>query len=229
MALNLLRPQQREEMEQDKKSLTHALHNPEIKDKGQVVRQLRKLERQLETQTPKPFAANEIDSAVKQEHELREKILRGMPSQEEMRKSPPGAVGKHMEWEKRTKKDLLKWKEIQLRLNHDSGDPDVANFERYRPKASSLNMDNAYIPGKQYMLPPTSPQYAENFDRIFPPKPEVSDQADNPTKVEKKAKKTRTSNLTAEQSIALRAARSERMKNYHAKRKAERELLKGKE
>jgi len=213
MALNLLRPQQRDEMEQDKKALTHALNNPDIKDKGQVVRQLRKLNTQLETQTPRAYASHEIDGAVKLEKELREKILNGMPSQEEMRKSPPGAVGKHMEWEKRNKKDLLKWKEIQLRLNHDSNDPDVANFERHRPKSSSLNMDNAYIPGKQYFMPSASPQYAENYDRIF--RNGDPDQVDSRTEGKAPTKKKRAMKLSPEERIA----RSARMKKRHQERK----------
>ena len=83
-------------------------------------------------------------------------ILQGMPSQEEMRKSPPGAVDKHRQWERRNKTKILEWKNLQLRLNAGSGDRDVANLERHRPTASSLNMDSAFIPGKQFYMPETT-------------------------------------------------------------------------
>jgi len=151
-------------MQTEKHALENNLKNPYIQDKGAVSTQLRKLNKQLETQTPTEYKADEIDSKVKREKELREDLLNGMPSQEEMRKAPPGAIGKHMTWEKSKKAKLMEWKEIQLRLNPESDDPDVANFERFRPKTNSLNMDNAQIPGKQYYLPTEA--YKEGYDQI---------------------------------------------------------------
>lgn len=168
MTASLLRPHQREEMVAERETLERKLINPNIEDKGTVRRQMQQLDRQLETQTPKPFTEKEIDSAVKLEGELREQILTGMPSQEEMRKCPPGAIDKHRQWEKRNKAKLVEWKNLMLRLNAGTEDRDVANFEKYRPVTSNLNMDNAVIQGKQYFMPPTSPEYRENFDRIFP-------------------------------------------------------------
>ena len=161
---NLLRPHQREEMLSEQKVLQNKLHNPYIQDKGAVNTQLRRINKQLETQTPKPFAIHEVDSMVKRERELRETILCGMPSQEEMRKAPPGAIGKHTEWEKRNKAKLNEWKNIRLRLDPESHDPDIANFERYRPTQSSLNMENAQIPGKQYYLPTEA--YKQGYEHI---------------------------------------------------------------
>jgi hypothetical protein len=126
-----------------------------------------------------------------------------MPSQEEMRKSPPGAIGKHMRWEKQNKKNLEEWKNLKLRLNHEDTDPDVANFERFRPtSSSSLNMDNAHIPGNQYFLPPQSEQYRDNFDKVFPNAPGA-----------KKEKKKRQ--LSPKQ----KAAASARMSAMHAAKK----------
>ena len=155
-AQNLLRPHQVAEMTEEKSRLERSLNNPHVQDKGEVARALRRISKQLETQTPTPYTGNETDRAVRREAELRDQILRGMPSQEEMRKSPPGAVGKHMEWEKRVKPLLAEWKSIRLRLNAGSQDPDVANFERYRPKTSTLNMDNAVVAGTQYFMPETT-------------------------------------------------------------------------
>lgn len=197
---NLLRPNQIDEMRGERESLSAALQNPHVQDKGTVVRQLRKLEHQLETQTPRPYQGKEIDAAVVREKELREQLLVGMPSQEEMRKSPPGAVGKHMDWEKRNKRKLMEWKAIQLRLNHESKDPDIANFERFRPTRSTLNMDNAHIPGQTYFMP--SEAYKENYDNVFG-KPEGPKEPKRPT-------------ISAEE----RERRRQRMLERHAARKA---------
>jgi hypothetical protein len=78
-----------------------------------------------------------------------------MPSQEEMRKAPPGAVDKHMSWEKRNKLKILEWKNLRLRLTHGT-EAEAANLERHRPTGSTLNMDNAHIVGKQFFMPETS-------------------------------------------------------------------------
>ena len=150
---NLLRPQQVIDLTDEKKKLERAASNPHLQDRGEVLKSLRRISSQLETQTPKPYSGVDLDQAVRREAELRAKLLEGMPSQEEMRKSPPGAVGKHMEWEKQNKRRLAEWKNLRLRINVGTSDPDVANFERYRPKDSTLGMQNALISGTQFHLP----------------------------------------------------------------------------
>jgi hypothetical protein len=51
---------------------------------------------------------------------------------------------------------LSEWKHITQRLNAGSQDPDLANFERHRPRggAQELSMDNAQITPKTMHLPP---------------------------------------------------------------------------
>ena len=198
--MTLLRPHQINEMHADKENLERQMNNPHIQDRGLVANQLRKLNRQLETQTPKPYSGKDLDSAVTRSEKLKAEILDGMPSQEEMRKSPPGAVDKHRTWEKKNKAKLLEWKEIQLRLNAGTDENDVANFERFRPTSSTLSMHNAVIPGKQYFMPSESPQYKESHDRIF-------------------SKETKKRGMSKE----ARQKASERMKAMHAAKKAAKE------
>ena len=198
--MTLLRPYQIEEMTSDRENLERQLNNPHIQDKGAVTTQLRKLRHQLETQTPKPYVGGELDTAVARSEKLKTEILDGMPSQEEMRKSPPGAVDKHRTWEKKNKAKLLEWKEIQLRLNAGTDENDVANFERFRPTGSTLSMHNAVIPGKQYFMPSESPQYKESHDRIF-------------------KKETKKRGMSPE----ARQKASERMKAMHASKKTAKE------
>ena len=72
-----------------------------------------------------------------------------------MRKAPPGAVDKHMKWERRNKLKILEWKNLQLRLTHGE-ESEAAVLERHRPVGSSLSMDNAFIPGKMFFMPPAN-------------------------------------------------------------------------
>ena len=151
---SLLRPDQVDSAKDEIKNLEAKLQNKHIEDKGEVQKQLRRTRKDFETQVPRPPEnREEEDRMVKRSKHLLSEILPGMCSQEEMRKNPPGAVDKHMAWEKKNKPKILEWKHIMLRLTAGSGQRDVANFERHRPVTSTLSMDNAQIPGKQIFLP----------------------------------------------------------------------------
>ena len=148
----LLRPQQLEEMQNQVKIAEAKLSNPAILDKGEARRQLIRTRKTLDEQTPRaPADTAEEGRMHKRSKVLLNEILDGMPSQEEMRKAPPGAVDKHMGWEKRNKSKILEWKNLQLRLR--PGEREAANLERHRPAGSTLSMDNAVVPGKYIYIP----------------------------------------------------------------------------
>lgn len=150
----LLRPAEAESRKDEIKKLEEKLSSKHIEDKGEVNRQLRMAKKDFDTQIARPpETRDEEDRMVKRSRDLLSKILPGMPSQEEMRKAPPGAVDKHMAWERRNKKAILEWKHLQLRLTAGSGNREVANLEKHRPTVSTLSMDNAQIPGKAIYLP----------------------------------------------------------------------------
>ena len=153
----LLRPDQLQTAREEIRSLEAKISNPYVQDKGEVHKQLRRAKALTEQQTPQPPANGEEEGRmVSRRDQLLKDILHGMPSQEEMRKAPPGAVDKHRKWESRNKAKILEWKNLQLRLTAGSGDREVANLERHRPTASTLNMDNAFIQGKNFFMPETS-------------------------------------------------------------------------
>jgi len=152
----LLRPDQVESAKDEIKNLEEKLVNKHIEDKAEVSRQLRRAKKDFENQVPRAPGVDEEGKMVSRSRDLLDEIVKGMPSQEEMRKNPPGAVDKHRAWERRNKLRILEWKNIMLRLTAGSGDRDAANLERHRPRMSSLNMDNAEIPGKQIYLPETT-------------------------------------------------------------------------
>jgi len=159
-----LRPQQIIELESERTVLERQLVNPQIQDKPQVAKNLRNVNRMLAEQAPPETTPSERDALDKERRELEEQIQVGMPSSEEMRRNPPGAVGKHQAWEKRAKTAVLRWKNIMLRLNRGSQDPDIANVEKLRPRTSTLGMTGAQIEPTLRSFP--SEAYKANFDQI---------------------------------------------------------------
>ena len=153
----LLRPDQLDRAREEIKTLEAKLSSPLIEDKGMVRKQLQNAQRLTNEQTPlAPTSGDEEGRMVARSKQLLSQILDGMPSQEEMRKAPPGAVTKHMQWESRNKPKIMEWKNLQLRLTAGSGDRDAANLEKFRPTSSSLNMDNAQIQGRNFFMPETA-------------------------------------------------------------------------
>lgn len=131
-----------------------------VQNKKHMRQRLAAVRKELETQSPKEYVRGAQLDAAKRRHDLLlEEIQRGMPTQEEMRRRPAGAVDKYRSWVKRNKEKVLEIKNIRLRL-HASGDlpesnidaNEVANLERFRPSggAQELNMDNELIQGKEF-------------------------------------------------------------------------------
>ena len=170
MAAPLLRPHQLEAMTAQVKGLERSIRATAAGAKfggtasvADTRRALGRIKRQVEDQAPRQYEPGEVDDAIAAEATLREEIQAGMPTGEEMRKNPPGAVSKHRRWERQNKPKILAWKNIRLRLHAsgrlpESGDVearDVSNVEllRQHHNGGQLSMDNAQIAGKQFFLP----------------------------------------------------------------------------
>lgn len=184
-----LRENQIQEMQREKRFLEATLADPMARlpgpkgdtlNVGILQKQLSSLTRDLDTQTPHDMNADERDKVGKRSAELKKQIIdgkQGMPSFAEMRKNPSGAVGKHINFEgkpwdagdgsgsRSNKVRILEWKNCQRLLNKGNEDPDIANINQFRPHASTLNFDDAQIPGRDYDIP--SPTFTQNFDRAF--------------------------------------------------------------
>ena len=162
----LLKPRQVEDMKDQHDSLERSLSSPQhisgmIQDKPAMFRQMTNIRRTLEKDMPLKYEGPQMDQAKKREDLLLTKIKAGMPTHEEMRRNPPGAVDKHRAWESRNKKAILEWKNIRRRLQVsgaiDDCPPDsvdVSNIEKFRPfgGAQQLNLDNAQIQGKDFFM-----------------------------------------------------------------------------
>lgn len=159
---HLLRPSQVLEANEEIARLDAMLQAPphiagKISDRGGMRRRRDRLKADTEKQLPRAYSPSERDAAVREFSTLSTEIQAGMPSSEEMRRNPPGAVGKQLAWAKRTKKPVARYKHIALRLLAGGDVPDslkyegdVANIERLRPLTTSgqLAMDGAQIPKK---------------------------------------------------------------------------------
>lgn len=161
----LLRHHQREDMRGELDNMeSMQTHLKSAQDKANVTKRMRRLQECLHTQSPQPLDGSAKDKLTKRAKELEERITQGMLSQEEMRKNPAGAVGRHMKWEKANKAAILEWKNIQLMREPNSDDPDLANFERLRPVgAQDRFRGDAQING--VMSYRNVPQ--ENWDEAF--------------------------------------------------------------
>lgn len=153
-----LKQNQLEEMESEKDRLSKTLNAPPhlrnaIQDPSTMFATLKRIERTIERDTPREYKGAELDAALKRESELKAEWLQGMPTQEEMRRNPPGALDKHMQWEARNKQKINEWKNIKRRLwasgavDSSASDRSVANIELHRPRggAQELSMDGAQI------------------------------------------------------------------------------------
>lgn len=136
---NILRPAQMAEHYNDLQVAKSDLENPKIQDKGAVRQRVGNLQRQYESQAPRPITDGSTkDALAKEAQTLLGEILPGMLSKEEMRKNPAGSVDKHLRWERANKQKIMRWKKIRCVLNADTSDPhtwdrDAANLEQYRP------------------------------------------------------------------------------------------------
>lgn len=165
----LLRPDQVQEFGEEHQRLDYMLKGPahvqnQVQDRKTMIQQYQRLDKMLSEYAPRAYQVRERDPAVQRERELRDLIVAdGMPTQEEMRRNPPGAVDKHMSWERRNKNRILEWKNIRRRLHATECDGgqvemarDVANIETFRPAGLTRSMDmaGAQIPGKEFHFPP---------------------------------------------------------------------------
>lgn len=154
-----LRPDQIDNYKEEIKTIERTLSSPHAQMKGEMRQRLARKKKDLETQTPTEFVnPDQKDAAVRRIAQLEEHMTTdGMPTQEEMRRNPPGAVAKHVNWENRNKQNLLEWKYLKRRLEPENNDIDYTNFERYRPNPTfgrQMAMEGAQIAkGREYFFP----------------------------------------------------------------------------
>ncbi len=125
-----------------------------IGDEGRSLLQRRKhaLNKQiLEGSPPNDLQGATKDALYSRQQELESDIKVGMPTHEEMRRNPAGAVDKHRKWERANKTRILERQNILHLLNPDDDSKDLTNLDLLRPsqlpQTTSTFMSDAQIPG----------------------------------------------------------------------------------
>jgi hypothetical protein len=163
-----LKPSQRAAIEEDLIAKEDQLTNPNIapyiQNKSALHKEIKQMKKVLDEQAPHPYETGaEKDAAAKRAHEILEEMKIGMPSKQEMRRNRDGSVHKHMKWEKANKAKILERREIIKRLNWDSDDPDLTNYEKYRPDQPFGYDVTAQIPGHHAMSPEAKKNWPETM------------------------------------------------------------------
>ena len=146
----------------------HLLQNP-----GKLKQQNDRRKANLLAQSPpSDLKASQRDKLRKLEAATCAFVAENMPTAEQMRHNPPGAVDHHMAWTRHTKVAHRTWQNVRVLLHPASDAVDLANFERYRPSnAATRNLfTDGQIPG-QFAL---SPHAKPNYERIDFSTPEVA-------------------------------------------------------
>lgn len=164
-AVRLLRFHERQERQEEMAQLEQHLAAPAwaaaaMSAEGRRQLSVRKqaLKKDLELHSPRTDLSGETKDALSRRQQVLEAyILQGMPTREEMRRNPPGAVDHHRNWNSK-KAAVLEWKNNQVQLNPESDDVDLCNIERLRPSemnpaGAATFMAGAQIPGSFAMTP----------------------------------------------------------------------------
>lgn len=179
----LFRPWESDTITNDKLHLQRALESPHIEDKSAVRAAMKRLDGMEREHGVPDFTPVERDKAAKRVKDLETEIRDGMLSHEEMRRNPPGAVDQNVWWERKNKKKISLWRDLNMALH--KGIPadqaqSLTSVERLRPRVSHLNMENAQIPNVRAFSFP-SEKFQQNYDDIFKPKePEAPGPFDEP-------------------------------------------------
>ena len=147
-----LRKNQLERMESEEKRLVSSLNDPGVRDKEDAARSLQRLRHQRDRQTAPAMTPLEKDKVVRLEQELLADLKVAVPSDQEMRHMPSGAVERHIDWEDRiqgplkmkNRRKIHVWKNLRVLLGLSP------NFEPHRPQTSKLNLEDSFIPTRNF-------------------------------------------------------------------------------
>jgi len=184
--MGYLRQNQIDELDNEKRTIERTLQGREVQDRGNLNATLGRIDRQIAEQAPPDLTGEDRDRLTRENSEIEARLVPLMPSDEAMRRNPPGTVGKHMRHDRASKSrkyfkegDISRWKDNRLALHKGDDDPDVANFEIMRPLHDTGSMEGAQIPGQQFFGTSPSQAYLEGHDRTFGTNGEASEEAED--------------------------------------------------
>ena len=101
-------------------------------DKSKLKAEINRYDAILQQGTPKKVAGVRKDDMVKEVERLKDEMRVNMPTRDEMDHPAknPGAVEKHMKWEKRNLENIQKFKSLQRQIDPDN--PTNTNYDLLR-------------------------------------------------------------------------------------------------
>ena len=139
------RPDQIEETTHEASRLAEMLNAPphianQVSNRQDLARSLANLRRSLERHSPAPYRGSDMDKAKARAAKLEAEMKAGMPTHEEMRVGGVGMADKLLKWEKKNKKNVIEWKNLQTRMHVTECEggridrvKDLGNVDRFRP------------------------------------------------------------------------------------------------
>ncbi|MGH9876794.1 MAG: hypothetical protein ACRD5H_04095 [Nitrososphaerales archaeon] len=178
--------------------------------RAQLVKRSRDLKQELAKCSPPELTGEAKDALNVRRHVLEENIRVGMPTHEQMRRNPVGAVDQHRKWERRVKNNILEWKNIRRALEPTSDDRDLANVEMLRPSGLPTNgastfMADAQIPGHFAMTPQAKVNWPLGEPKVDTPLKQA-ERAEAQTQIEPAAIALKQPRVKRERSEAQKAA-----------------------
>lgn len=147
-----LKPGQRAEKQREIAEIRAQLDDPlirkRIQNPGALIARNKAQQRDLDTQSPPPLTPGLRDKLARLDRLLVDRISDGMPTGEQMRRKPPGAVDQHTAWDRANKRHVLMWKAGRRLLHPDSDAVDLCNVEQLRRPGLTNNLHvDAQLPG----------------------------------------------------------------------------------
>jgi hypothetical protein len=157
----------RDELEREKRSeqakIKEAQYYKTEVDGRLVNRRVRSIDNLLNEFSPPETDGQTKDDLIKEEKRLRDEIRQGMLPVEVMERNPPNAAWANIKFAEANKRKILKWKNLRKVIHREDENPDLCNFEAYRPslnpQGTTTFMANAQLPGHMAL----SEDAKENF------------------------------------------------------------------
>jgi len=174
------------------------------------------LQDKLEDHSAPELTPNLRDAFSKRLGELNEKIREGMPTHEDMRRNPAGAVDQHRRWERLNKSAILERRNVLIALNPGDDSKDLTNIDMIRPHSAALTqtgtstfMADAQIPGIFAMTPAAKENWPLGEPKIDTPLKQAA-RAEDQTRVKKPRSEKQLAN-DAKLAAAAQAKREARL------------------
>lgn len=214
---NPLRPNQIKAFQEEMDRQTAMATAPawvEGHSRGRARERARELGRLLDAQAPKPITGPRNDAVRHKVQEVLEKVIQpGMPTRAEMRRNPPGVVGRILrtEFNPVFKDAVLTVKRAMHGVDLDgeaASDPDYTNMERFRREGTGDGTASFMADGQIPGVFAWSPQAKANWPLPDPPTSAIAQVQQREARERTPAQEAATARMKAARRAKIEARRT---------------------